>query len=371
MPPGRFIYSSSFTDLDSALRSGPGWLDLFSGTRGLGKCLAAVTPCWILCLDLQHGADEDLRSERLQDLLDWLLLQGAFYGFSAGPACGSFSSATGFSYRSKDYPRGLPGLPIAKREKVEADNELLSFLLRLVETAETAGLIFLIENPRNSWLWKQEAWSGLLSEPGCPDFLCDMCAFGTRWKKATRVRTNCSLRGQRLLCKCSVPHQVLRGRDKRSGVTWTKLAESYPRKFSMLLAHSIAGDIGRLGEYRPLDIARCAKCSSARIGEASKPGPRRARAARPALRLKDLQLVEPATALLRARVWGKFRAWLEQGAGPDSWESTLQVPSLLVQMLIAYGQVLYDENASLNDFRQLLAHAQAVLPAAKALMRPA
>ena len=40
-------------------------------------------------------------------------------------------------------------------------------------------------------------------------------------------------------------------------------------------------------------------------------------------------------------------------------------------MLIIYGQSLYNSGSSLQDFRQLLAHAQIEIPGARALMRPA
>ena len=44
MPPGRFVISSAFPDLSAALSSGPGWLDLFSGSRGFAKALASTAP---------------------------------------------------------------------------------------------------------------------------------------------------------------------------------------------------------------------------------------------------------------------------------------------------------------------------------------
>ena len=59
-------------------------------------------------------------------------------------------------------------------------------------------------------------------------------------------------------------------------MSWTKLAEPYPRKLSLLLANASAQDAGWLGDFCPLDLARCAKCTSARVGEAAHPAPRRA-----------------------------------------------------------------------------------------------
>ena len=87
--------------------------------------------------------------------------------------------------------------------------------------------------------------------------------------------------------------------------------------------------------------------------------------------LRDVRLVEPGTARARAQVWLSFRNWLEAGAGLGAWASVRQLPELLVQMLIVFGQVLYTIGESLQQFRQLLAHAQVEVPGARAIMRPA
>ena len=367
LPPGRFLYASVFPDLAAAFLSGPGWLDLCSGFRGFGKGLVALAPCWVLCLDVAHDWSENLLGVELQDQLVWLIEEGAFKGFSAGPLSGSFSTAAGRAFRTPESPQGRPGLSAESFAKVQADNDLLSFLVGLAALASELKLVYLIENPRNSWMWKQAVWG--LEDQG--DFLVDMCVFGTRWKKATRVRTNGSLRGKRMLCGCKGAHKVLRGRDQTTGVSWTKLSEAYPRRFAALLASACAGDAGWLGARRPLDVARCAKCTNARIGEASNPGPRKARAPRPPLVLRDIRLVEPGTARLRTQTWKSFRSWLETGAGAESWSSVRRSPELLVQMLIVFGQFMYDSGGSLQNFRQLLAHAQVEVPGARAIMRPA
>ena len=252
MPAGRFVYFSVFPDLESALRSGRGWLDLFSGSRGFSKSLAALTPWWILCLDVAHDQDENLLRKELQGEILWLLRSGAFYGFSAAPAAGSFAAATGSAYRTQNCPAGRGNLGPDSFTKVQNDNDLLSFLVELVSEASENHLLYFIENPRNSRIWKQAVWQSVAERPERWDFFCDMCVFGTRWKKATRIRTNCCLAGKSLLCGCRQAHQVLRGRDRSTGSEWTKLAASYPRRFCGLLAHAIAGDAGFLGKSRPL-----------------------------------------------------------------------------------------------------------------------
>ena len=156
LPPGRFLYASVFPDLAAAFLSGPGWLDLCSGFRGFGKGLVALAPCWVLCLDVAHDWSENL--QELQDQLFWLLEEGAFRGFSAGPPSGSFSTAAGRAFRTPESPQGRPGLSAESFAKVQADNDLLSFLVGLAALASELNLVYLIENPRNSWMWKQAVW---------------------------------------------------------------------------------------------------------------------------------------------------------------------------------------------------------------------
>ena len=118
LPPGRFVFSLCFQDMRSALLKGQGWLDLFSGSRALPKELffvfpsdvfpatgnlrlrrkhvkelARASPCWILCYDVNHGADEDLLHLGTQKEIFELIAAGCFRGVSAGPVCSSFSCA--------------------------------------------------------------------------------------------------------------------------------------------------------------------------------------------------------------------------------------------------------------------------------------
>ena len=214
MPPGRFVISSTFPDFDSALDSAPGWLDLFSGSRGFAKSLAASAPCWVLCLDISHGEDEDLLSENLQNLLLKLVSAKAFAGVSAGPVCSSFSSAITPAWRTRSFPQGKPDLRQDQRDKVLAGNKMLEFSFELVQCAAAGSLTFWIENPQGSWFWKQPAWEEIKAEVRWDDFLCDFCVFGTKWRKATRFRTNGQLGGARMRCPGGHSHLVLRGRTR-------------------------------------------------------------------------------------------------------------------------------------------------------------
>ncbi|CAE7469662.1 unnamed protein product [Symbiodinium sp. KB8] len=203
--------------------------------------------------------------------------------------------STAFPLAVSSTPLCFPTLPLPSSQ-VQADNDLLSFLVGLAALASELKLVYLIENPRNSWMWKQAVWG--LEDQG--DFLVDMCVFGTRWKKATRVRTNGSLRGKRPTLDASPLFLLVPALEMQVG--WERADLSTPEL------------LGRLWFY-------------------------------------------------------ETSAW--SSAGAESWSSVRRSPELLVQMLIVFGQFMYDSGGSLQNFRQLLAHAQVEVPGARAIMRPA
>ena len=369
LPPGRFIFSSVFPDLRTALQAGKGWLDLFSGSRGLAKALARAAPCWILCYDLLHGEDEDLLSLTVQDEICEMFEAVAFRGFSAGPVCSSFSQAITPSWRSLEYPEGKPDLLPDQAGKVRQGNAMLKFILELIRICLRSELVYLVENPLNSWMWKQPGWGDVMSDWRRTDFLVDFCVFGAPWKKPTRLRTNGQLGGRKMRCGGTCVHRRLRGRDAVTGRSLTKLAEPYPKRLCILLAQALAQDAKWITGHRSLDLARCAKCTHARIGEAGNPGPRR-RAIRPDIQLRDVPLVEPTTAALQVAIWTRFLAWVVEGAGQEAADSLTLVPEVLVEMLCAFGQVLYSTGYPLQHFRQLLATAQRRCPLCRPLLKP-
>ena len=195
--------------------------------------------------------------------------------------CSSFSAAITPAWRTLEFPEGVPWLTPVQRTKVQTGNEMLGFILNLIAESERLRLLYLVENPLNSWFWNQPAWKAWDRKAAAWDFFVDYCVFGTAWKKPTRFRSNGQLQGQRLRCSRDHRHVVLRGRDEARKVSWTKRAEPYPRRVCVLLAQTIVQDCGILPGFRKLDIVRCAKCVGARFGEALQPGPRRARSRAP------------------------------------------------------------------------------------------
>lgn len=351
-----------FKSLDDAMASGPGLLDLFSGARGFAREFVKKGCPWAICFDLKHHESEDLLNGAVQRTLRRLLSSGAFLAMVASPVCASFSSAITPPWRTPMYPGGRPDLTEAQQFKIDLGQRQLKFVLQLVDIAIRHSIIFWIENPDGSWFWRQEgdlSWDSAikLSNGTLQDFRVDQCRYGTSWRKRTRFRTNGHLGRQRVLCRCVVPHVLLRGRCPKRKMLFTKLAESYPRALCSTLATAMAIDVGLIPGRRKLDANACARCNAGRIGEATNPGPRKA-AHKMRAPLDSFQLLEPQTIAMRARFWADFSDWVHRTFGEGSVELFLHVPAVFVKVLEAYGRVQYEAGSPLHYYRQLVAHIQ-------------
>eukprot|EP00438_Fugacium_kawagutii_P035211 Skav218672 [mRNA] locus=scaffold44:102316:106746:- [translate_table: standard] len=358
----QFVFSKSFPNLEAALDSGPGFLDLFSGARGMARSLAKQAATWTLCFDLKDGEDQDLLSLPLQKRLSWLVTRGAFRAMGAAPVCASFSMAVTPPCRSAEYPAGKPDVSEKQQLKNLLGNQMLQFVLFLAKKFSAKGLRFWVENPDGSWMWRQIgelSWEPLMEDPATGDFRVDYCRFKTPWRKRTRFRCNLHLAGLTVFCTCKGPHVPLRGRCKEKNCSYTKLAEPYPRGLCDLVSRAMLVDTGLLPKARKLNQADCAKVGTMRVGEASNPGPRGAFRHRSAGQLLEVTLLEPATVLMRSKLWRQFLNWFAlqfPEASADDWMHAS--PYLFVQALVAYGYDAFESGMPLHYYRQLLAHVQ-------------
>ena len=101
-----------------------GFLDLFSGERGVAKNLAARSSTWSLCFDLAHSPNEDLLDPKVRQKLHRLIQLGCFIGAGGGPVCSSFSMAVRPPVRSASEPYGKEGISPAMQLKVQVGNDL-------------------------------------------------------------------------------------------------------------------------------------------------------------------------------------------------------------------------------------------------------
>eukprot|EP00973_Karenia_brevis_P038825 5358119-Karenia_brevis.AAC.1 len=79
--------------------------------------------------------------------------------------------------------------------------------------------------------------------------VCDLCQYGTKWRKRTRLAGWHIESMHRLMKKCSgrgsqcsrthKPHIILTGQCKHAKILWTSLAQVYPCKFGSALASTL------------------------------------------------------------------------------------------------------------------------------------
>ena len=75
-PRSQFLISKKFKTVEEAVRSGPGVLDLYAGSRGISKACVAVFDAWTLTFDIKHHPSEDLSNLSLQGTLARLIRSG-------------------------------------------------------------------------------------------------------------------------------------------------------------------------------------------------------------------------------------------------------------------------------------------------------
>ena len=149
---------------------------------------------------------------------------------------------------------------------VDLGNAQLRFALSLISLCRSMGVPVYLENPGTSWVWSTPKLRALVTASDATVYNLDMCAFGARWRKFTKVA--CWARhhpeapqiarccGRQGFCSFSgKPHIVLTGVDPLSGILWTRLAEPYPVRFCNCFSGLIANQTGFQGFKRMVALA--------------------------------------------------------------------------------------------------------------------
>ena len=348
----------------SAILAEPGVLDLFSGNYGVAKNAVRHGAPWVLTFELKRSRSENLLDAELREKLNRLVELGAFL-VGAAPTCSSFSTAVTPPVRSKRFPRGLPNVSRSMKAKIRESNSHADFLWSLILLQVAAGGYFWFENPDRSFMWQLRQFAEFRAASSAKVCRVSFCRFGTPWQKNTKVGTNVpSLCGLRMMCTCKRKHQVLRGRSKFHGKSWTAVAEPYPRGFANLLAHSCCV-AAKWSEDEKLDVAGCSRCMSLRPGEASNPGPR----GRTHVRNYDLETVQlrtPATEHLEARLLARFLDWVGTEVRSISTSTLFDIsPAFAAQALKAFGLLEFKHGEPLSNYRHLILSVQNWKPAVR------
>eukprot|EP00438_Fugacium_kawagutii_P006915 Skav203581 [mRNA] locus=scaffold935:89412:94199:+ [translate_table: standard] len=348
------------------MRSGESWpperagfLDLFSGEKGVAKALQKHCNVWSLCFELEDGADQDLSQPTLRSLLEQMLREGCFIGVGGGPVCRTFFMAVRPPVRSKTEPYGKAAVSPKMREKILEGNDMAFWCIKVLDLALTLKIAVWLENPGSSWLFRLPEWKELETRwPSLRAWTVDYCRFGTPWRKRTKFFSDTVLSQFRTLCAGCKKHQLLQGRSKEHGKSWTLVAQPYPAGVCEALALGLLQRSKLVELKQNFDPAECAKAGHGRVGEAAHPGPRPFKDRNRTGLLEEVPLVEAKTKALQDKIWGSFLGWLNSTLTPGAVHSAMSHPCLLVLLAREYGNHLYSTGRSLYVFRHLLVFLQ-------------
>ena len=217
--------------------------------------------------------------------------------------------------------------------------------------------------------WEDEASAGSRRV-----FRADLCQFGCLWRKRTRVATNTSLAGARLLCDRAVQHLRLVGRSSVHRLPWTSVADTTPAGFADALALAVSTSCGWSAARSLTRQPAQSLGAVAELGEAKNPGPRRASrtllAARRSGDLESRPLQSDTSLRLGTWAWDAFLVWVSHSLSVDPLSVFASCPVLAAMALRAYGNHLYASGASKHIFRYTLVGAQRAILTLKGSLGP-
>eukprot|EP00438_Fugacium_kawagutii_P029179 Skav210075 [mRNA] locus=scaffold7699:14183:18616:+ [translate_table: standard] len=343
--------------------STPGFLDLYSGRKGVARAMASMTSTWVITFELEDGANQDVMSPTNKSLIERLLRSGLILGVGAAIFCSSFSRAVRPPVRSAAMPYGFSQMSAKMFTKVSLGNAHARWLANLLKICVKLGLLYWVENPDGSYLWYLDEFLALGSRKPQHVFRIDYCTMGTAWRKRSRFLTSTHLRGQKFWCSRDHVHLRLSGWSKVHGKSWTRVAQTYPKRLCNYLARAMLVDSGLLPERFKVDFSLISRCSHHRIGEAKNPGPRKGpTGARVNVDLANVKLVTAATDRLGRNIWDGFLRWLADKVGRDFAEELVLFGSTLDILLAEFGHHLFRQGQSLYLMRQLVTFAQRTDP---------
>ena len=170
--------------------------------------------------------------------------------------------------RNPSHLWGLPNLDARAQRDCAKGNAQLKQCLSLVRACRRVRVPVALGSPSSSWMWQVPPLARLLRRPDSHMCTLDFCAFGTRWRKRTRVQVWGSSFRVRLLGPCQgrsgmcsfsgkKKHIVLSGRDPSSGKLWTGVAEPYLVRFCQLFARALEQAIESLRLRRLRQLINC------------------------------------------------------------------------------------------------------------------
>lgn len=346
-----------------------GFLDLFSGERGVARSVKDMAGTWVLCYDIAHDPQEDLDANAVRSDIEKMVEAGCFYGMGAAPVCASFSVAITPPSRSSLEPYGKATASDNMKAKMEVGNNSALWVCKLLRLALFLKLTVWLENPWTSWLFRLPEFCKLREDfPELGDWVVDYCRFSKPWRKRTRFLTNSCIKGHRTLCSGCARHQLLRGRSKIHRKSWTLVAQAYPAGVARAVGVGMCISSGLVQWSGRFDPASCAKAGKGgRIGEAANPGPKIDRSH---FALESVPLVEAKTVALQSKTWKQFLEWVVSSLGRPAALTLTRHPALLASLVREFGNVAFKDGKSLYLYRHLVVYVQKSFVECKPYMGP-
>ena len=147
------------------------------------------------------------------------------------------------------YIYRMPGLSERDQLRVNDSNDSLFFVAKLIRLCLRYNVMVVVENPSSSRLWTAPEMASLLLRAES-DSMVGYCAFGTEWRKRTRLMSGCRplerlpplCSGKKGFCSFSgCKHVMLEGFT--GGEFKTAAASAYPVKMCRLLAPQLCSAV--------------------------------------------------------------------------------------------------------------------------------
>ena len=207
VPRSQFIFPSSWAISADWVPDFAGYLDLYSGVKGVAKAVARSGRLWSITFELEDGDFQDVLSPQNVQLIRDLLQHLCVDCLGAAIFCCSFSRAVRPAVRSRLCPDGLPHMSTRMHLKVTLGNQHSLQLHEFIKICIQSGIYFWVENPDGSFLWLQKHWQELGAGNYDRCLRLDYCACGTAWRKRTRFFTDLQLAGQHVFCTRTHSHR--------------------------------------------------------------------------------------------------------------------------------------------------------------------
>ena len=151
------------------------FLDLFSGRGRLASKLRSLgVP--VVSVDVSIDGRLDLCDPKVADVVKGWIRSRCIRGIWLGTPCKYWSNLA------------VPGVCSVDRAKNRECNAAVIFVTELISLAHRFQVPCYLENPSRSMIWQVPSIAQLCNFESSRQFTLDVCQFGARWRRRTRVQ---------------------------------------------------------------------------------------------------------------------------------------------------------------------------------------